>query len=99
MTKDRLPGWPELDPSLVAAEEAAFSRSPYHDDVARLFGTLSVHLPTCRERLGEEFYARVRDNVQVLAACFYGEPLTPAAVEVIHMHLETLSRALAFRLN
>ncbi len=86
-------------PDRLSAEEAAFIRSPYYDDVARLLGTLNFYLPTYRERLGDESYALVRGNLQVLTDCFYSEPLVPEALEVIYEHLLTLTRMLAFRVN
>lgn len=99
MTKDRTLGRPEPDLPSFAAEEAAFTRSPYHEDVVQLLGTLNVYLPTYRERLSNESYALIRDNLQVLTECFYNEPLIPEAVEVIYLHLEMISRTLAFKLN
>ncbi len=89
----------QLEPDPFGVEEAALIRSPYHDDVKRLLDTLNFYLPTYQERLGAETYALIRDNLQVLTECFYGEPLTPEAVEVLHLHLDTLSRMLALKLN
>ena len=102
MTKDRTSGPPELSPSPFAAEEAveaAFTRSPHYDDVARLLGTLNLYLPTYEARLGADTYRLVRGNLQVLTDCFYGEALVPEALEVIYEHLLTLTRMLAFRSN
>ena len=69
------------------------------DDVARLLGTLNLYLPTYEARLGADTYRLVRGNLQVLTDCFYGEALVPEALEVIHEHLLTLTRMLAFRSN
>lgn len=74
-------------------------RSPHHDDVARLLGALNRHLPTYRERLGNESYLLICGNLQVLTECFRNEPLVPEAVEIIYEHLLTLTRMLAFRTN
>ena len=87
------------EPDRLSAAEAAFTRSPYHDDVARLLGTLNLYLPSCEARLGADTYRLVRGNLQVLTDCFYGEPLVPEALEVIYEHLLTLTRMLAFRTN
>lgn len=89
------PGRPQPDGS----PEEAFGRSPYHDEVRRLLDSLNVHLPAYRERLGAETYALIRDNLGVLTDCFESEPLTPEAVEVIHQHLDTLSRMLVLKAN
>ncbi len=86
-------------PDRLSAAEAAFSRSPYYDDVARLLGTLNLYLPTYEARLGTDTYGLVHSNLQVLTNCFYSEPLVPEALEVIYEHLLTLTRMLAFRTN
>ena len=90
-------GWPlaSTGGKIAVAGLAAFT----YDDVARLLGTLDFYLPTYRERLGDEPYALVRGNLQVLTDCFYSEPLVPEALEVIYEHLLTLTRMLAFRVN
>lgn len=97
MQKDLTSGLGQPDP--LSAAEAAFAKSPYYDDVARLLGTLNIYLPTYEARLGVESYALVRGNLQVLTDCFYSEPLVPEALEVIYEHLLTLTRMLAFRAN
>lgn len=79
-------------------EEAAFGGSPY-DDVRRLLETLNASMPTCEARLEAETYTLVRDNLRVLNECVYRNPLTPAALEVVYQHLQTLTRMLAFRAN
>ena len=99
MTKNHASGWLEPDPAPLGLEEAAFDRSPFHDDVERLLGTLNACLPSYESRLGGEAFTLIRDNLQVLTECFYGEPLTSGAVEVIYLHLDTLSRMLTVRLN
>ena len=88
-----------LPPARLSAAEAAFTRSPDYDDVARLLGTLNLYLPTYEARLGADTYRLVRSNLQVLTNCFYGEALVPEALEVIYEHLLTLARMLAFRTN
>ncbi len=80
------------------AEEAAFGGSPY-DDVRRLLDLLNACVPTCEARLGTETYTLVRDNLRVLTECVDRNPLTPAALEVVYQHLQTLIRMLAFRAN
>ncbi len=99
MTKDRVPDLPDLGPSPFAADEAAFTRSPCYDDVARLLGTLNLCLPTYEAHLGADTYGLVRGNLQRLTDCVYSDPLVPEALEVIYEHLLTLARMLAFRTN
>ena len=83
----------------LSAEEAAFTRPPYYDDVARLLTTLNFYLPSYEVRLGADTYGLVCGNLQVLTNCFYSEPLVPEALEVIYEHLLTLTRMLAFKTN
>ena len=96
MTKNRPSDLLELDP--FGVKEAAFIRSPYYDDVKRLLDTLNRYLPLHEACLESKTYALIRDNLRVLTECFCSEPLTPEAVEV-YLHLDTLSRMLAFKTN
>lgn len=70
-----------------------------HDEVRRLLTELNAYLPLYRERLGDQTYTLVRSNLRVLTECFYNNPLTLEAAELIYDHLTTLAHMLAFRAN
>lgn len=79
--------------------EPVSTRSPCYKDTRRLLDTLNFYLPSYEARLGVTTYTLICDNLRVLTDCFDNEPLPTGVVEIIHEHLLTLSRMLAFKLN